>query len=57
LAGEPGPYLNRLPKSCSNNNSSASTGTFTWIVGAYNRIYGVFEQGGVWYAGFGGQYP
>jgi type II secretory pathway pseudopilin PulG len=57
LAGEPGPYLNPLPKSCSKYNSSNGTGTITWIVGAYNRIYGVFEQGGVWYAGFGGRYP
>ena len=57
LAGETGPYLNPLPKSCSNYNSSSGTGTITWIVGAYNRIYGVFEQGGVWYAGFGGRYP
>jgi len=57
LAGEHGPYLNPLPKSCSRYNSSHGTGTITWIVGAYNRIYGVFEQGGVWYAGFGGRYP
>ena len=57
LAGEPGPYLNPLPKSCSQNNSSAGSGTITWIVGEYGRIYGVFEQGGVWYAGFGGRYP
>jgi len=57
LRGEPGPYLNPLPKSCSPYNSSSGTGTITWIVGAYNRIYGVFEQGGIWYAGFGGRYP
>jgi type II secretory pathway pseudopilin PulG len=57
LRGEPGPYLNPLPKSCSKYNSLNGTGTITWIVGAYNRIYGVFEQGGVWYAGFGGRYP
>jgi type II secretory pathway pseudopilin PulG len=57
LAGEPGPYLNPLPKSCSMYNSSSGTGTITWIVGAYGRIYGVFEDGGRWYAGFGGRYP
>jgi type II secretory pathway pseudopilin PulG len=57
LAGEHGPYLNPLPKSCSKYNSSTGTGTITWIVGGYNRIYGVFEQSGVWYAGFGGRYP
>ena len=63
LAGEPGPYLNPLPKSCSKYNSSSGTGTITWIVGAYNRIYGVFpsdENGDgtdEWYAGFGGRYP
>jgi type II secretory pathway pseudopilin PulG len=56
-AGEPGPYLNPLPRSCSKYNSSTGTGSITWIVGAYNRIHGVFEQGGVWYAGFGGRYP
>jgi len=56
-AGELGPYLNPLPKSCSPYNSSSGTGTITWIVGAHNRIYGVFEQGGIWYAGFGGRYP
>jgi hypothetical protein len=57
LAGEPGPYLNSLPKSCSRINSSSGTGSITWIVGEYNRIYGVFEQNGLWYAGFGGRYP
>ena len=56
-AGEPGPYLNPLPRSCSKYNSSTGTGSITWIVGEYNRIYGVFEDGGVWYAGFGGRYP
>jgi type II secretory pathway pseudopilin PulG len=57
LRGEPGPYLNPLPRSCSKYNSSRGTGSITWIVGAYNRIYGVFEDSGVWYAGFGGRYP
>ena len=57
LRGEPGPYLNPLPRSCSKYNSSTGTGSITWIVGEYNRIYGVFEQGGTWYAGFGGRYP
>jgi hypothetical protein len=57
LADEHGPYLNPLPKSCSKYNSSRGSGTITWIVGEYNRIYGVFESGGLWYAGFGGRYP
>ncbi len=57
LADEHGPYLNQLPKSCSRYNSSAGTGSITWIVGEYNRIYGVFENNGLWYAGFGGRYP
>lgn len=57
LADEHGPYLNPLPKSCSKYNSSSGSGTITWIVGEYNRIYGVFESGGLWYAGFGGKYP
>ena len=57
LAGEHGPYLNPLPRSCSKYNSPKGSGTITWIVGAYGRIYGVFESGGLWYAGFGGKYP
>jgi type II secretory pathway pseudopilin PulG len=63
LAGEHGPYLNPLPKSCSKYNYSTGTGTITWVVGEYSRVYGVFssdENGdGIeeWYAGFGGRYP
>lgn len=57
LADEHGPYFNRLPSSCSTYNSSRGTGNYTWIVGAYGRVYGVFEEGGVWYAGFSGRYP
>jgi len=57
LPDEHGPYLNPLPRSCSKYNSSSGTGTITWIVGEYNRIYGVFENNGLWYAGFGGRYP
>ncbi len=57
LRGEPGPYLNPLPKSCSKYNSSVGSGTITWIVGEHGTVYGVFEQGGTWYAGFGGRYP
>ena len=57
LAGEHGPYLNPLPRSCSNYNSARGTGSITWVVGEYSRIYGVFESGGLWYAGFGGRYP
>ena len=57
LAGEYGPYLNPLPDSCSPNNSSKATGTYTWIVGDYGRVYGVSKVNGVWYAGFNGRYP
>jgi prepilin-type N-terminal cleavage/methylation domain-containing protein len=57
LEGEVGPYLNPLPKSCSTMNSTGGRGTITWIVGAYGRVYGVWDQDGVWYAGFGGRYP
>ena len=56
-AGEPGPYLNPLPRSCSTYNSSVGSGTITWIVGEHGTVYGVFEQGGVWYAGYAGRYP
>ena len=57
LRGESGPYLNPLPRSCSTYNSSVGSGTITWIVGEHGTVYGVFEQGGTWYAGFGGRYP
>ena len=56
-AGEIGPYLDPLPRSCSIYNASRGTGTITWIVGAHGKVYGVFESGGLWYAGFGGRYP
>lgn len=55
--GEIGPYLISIPRSCSHYNSSLGTGTFTWIVGEYNRVYGVFESGDQWYAGSAGSYP
>jgi len=57
LAGEHGPYLNPLPESCGTMNCTRGEGTITWIVGAYGRVYGVWDQAGVWYAGFGGRYP
>jgi len=57
LGEEEGLYINRLPKSCSSMNSSRGKGSITWIVGDYGRVYGVWEQGGAWYAGFGGIYP
>ena len=55
--GEPGLYLSPLPESCSTMNSSRGTGSITWIVAAYGRAYGVWEQDGAWYAEFGGRYP
>ena len=58
LEGERGPYLNEVPKSCSRNNSTAGGGTYTWIVGSYGRVYGVFQQDtDEWYVGFNGTYP
>ncbi len=57
LAGENGPYLNPLPDSCSPYNYSRATGTYTWIVGDYGRVYGVSKVNGVWYAGFNGRFP
>jgi hypothetical protein len=58
LGEEEGPYLSPLPDSCGHDyNASEGKGSYTWIVGAYGRVYGVFEQGGVWYKGFGGRYP
>jgi prepilin-type N-terminal cleavage/methylation domain-containing protein len=55
--GQPGPYLNEAPESCSQYNSSEGHGSYTWIVGTVGRIYGAFEEEGVWYAGFSGGYP
>ena len=57
LDGEYGLYLNPLPDSCSTMNCTQGKGTITWIVGAYGRVYGVYEVGGVWYTGYGGRYP
>ena len=64
LAGEHGPYLNPLPKSCSDKNQATmATGSYTWIVGAQGSVYGVFpydtDEDGIneWCAGFGGWYP
>jgi hypothetical protein len=58
LDGENGPYLDGMPKSCSRYNSSDGRGTYTWIVGSYSRVYGVFQWAtDEWYAGFNGTYP
>jgi len=57
LSGEPGPYLNELPRSCSRLNSPVGTGTNTWIVGEHGTVYGAFLYVDKWYAGFAGQYP
>lgn len=57
LAGENGPYLNSVPKSCSEYNIHDGKGSIIWIMGEYGRVYGVFEESGLWYGGFGGRYP
>jgi hypothetical protein len=58
LQGESGPYLLEVPKSCSTYNSSTGSGTYTWIVGSYSRVYGVFQWAtDEWYVGFNGTYP
>ena len=58
LEGEMGPYLNEVPESCSTYNSSTGRGTYTWIVGSYGRVYGVFQHvNDEWYVGFNGSYP
>ena len=58
LDGENGPYLDKMPKSCSRYNSSDGGGTYTWIVGSYSRVYGVFQWAtDEWYVGFNGTYP
>jgi len=56
LLGEDGPYLDKLPASCSTNNYSTANGAYTWIAGK-GMVYGVFEKDGFWYAGFNGGYP
>lgn len=57
LGDEVGPYLNEVPASCGQYNASGGQGTYTWIVGSMGRVYGAFEEAGVWYASFGGAYP
>lgn len=57
LRYEHGPYLNPFPNSCSPMNISTGKGSYTWIVGNHGRVYGVFEDRGVWYAGFSGRFP
>ena len=58
LEDEHGPYLDEVPKSCSTANFSTSGGTYTWIVGSYGRVYGVFQHDAdEWYVGFNGSYP
>jgi type IV pilus assembly protein PilA len=63
LKGENGPYLNPLPESCSKSNWPQGKGTYTWIVGEYGRVYGVFpyDQDGdgslEWFKGYNGKYP
>lgn len=58
LQGESGPYLQEVPNSCSTYNSSTGSGTYTWIVGSYSKVYGVFQRDtDEWYAGFNGTYP
>jgi type II secretory pathway pseudopilin PulG len=57
LAGENGPYLNEVPKSCSTYNSLLGKGTYTWIVGKDGRVYGVFVKDCIWYQGYSGAYP
>jgi prepilin-type N-terminal cleavage/methylation domain-containing protein len=57
LAGENGPYLNEVPKSCSTYNSLLGKGTYTWIVGKDGRVHGVFVKDCIWYQGYNGAYP
>ncbi len=58
LATEEGLYIQEVPESCSAvYNSSKGKGTYTWIVGNYGRVYGVFQDGASWYIGFSGSYP
>jgi hypothetical protein len=63
LVVENGPYLNPLPTSCTEYNTSSGKGTYTWIVSAYGRVYGVFpyDHDGdgflEWFKGFNGKYP
>jgi len=57
LHDEHGPYINEVPKSCSGLNHIRGDGSYTWIVGNYGRVYGVFLHQGTWYVGYNGQYP
>jgi hypothetical protein len=57
LVTEDGQYIQEVPESCSIYNSSKGKGSYTWIVGNYGRVYGVFQDGASWYIGFSGAYP
>jgi general secretion pathway protein G len=60
LTGEMGPYLNLAPpKSASPNNFSASTGSYTWVIDSYGRVYGIYwdDTGSQWVVGYAGVYP
>ena len=56
--GEKGPYLNELPKSCSTNNSANGTGSYSWVIGASGKVYGLYLDATNGYTiGFGEIYP
>ena len=57
-AGERGPYLNELPKSASTNNSANGEGTYSWVIGANGKVYGLHLVTGTGFViGFGDTYP
>ncbi|MFC1892685.1 hypothetical protein ACFLYR_01430 [Chloroflexota bacterium] len=57
-AGEKGPYLNELPKSSSTNNSADGEGTYSWVIGANGKVYGLHLDATDGYViGYGDTYP
>jgi len=54
-----GPYLNELPESAGVANGAAATvaGGYTWCVGKNGVVFGAYNDGTNWYAGFSGAYP
>jgi len=55
--GEQGPYLNEIPQSASADNSERGTGTYTWVLGAGGRVFGLYSNGSDYICGFGKAYP
>jgi hypothetical protein len=59
LAGDVALYLHAAPESAGVfNGVPAPGGTYTWVIGANGQSFAAYPcTGGIWYAGFNGDYP